>query len=286
MRERLADLVVIGWGKGGKTLARSAAKAGRSVIMIEQSAEMVGGTCINIACVPTKALVHDARERRPEDDPASTFDAAVERRDALTAKMRAKNFEMIDTIDTATTIRGRATFTGPRELRVATDDGEVRVTADAVCINTGAVPRLPDVPGAVVGGRVHDSTTIQHARPLPGRLLVVGAGPIGLEFAQMMAQFGSEVTVLHQGPRVLPREDADVAEAVTGALRDAGVTFLFDAGLTGIEDGADEVTATWTRDGSTESRSFDAVLLATGRAAATEGWAWRPAGWRPTSAAS
>ena len=73
---------------------------------------------------------------------------------------------------------------------------------------------------------------------------------------------------------------------VTGALRDAGVTFLFDAGLTGIEDGTEAVTDTWTRDGSTESRSFDAVLLATGRAAATEGRAWRPAGWRPTNAAS
>ena len=139
MREMHADLAVIGWGKGGKTLARSAGKAGRSVILVEQSAEMVGGTCINIACVPTKALVHDARERRAGDDAVEAFGAAVERRDALTGKMRAKNFELLATVPTVTTIRGRATFTGPRELIVATEEGDLRVTADAVCINTGSL---------------------------------------------------------------------------------------------------------------------------------------------------
>ena len=88
------DILVIGWGKGGKTLAGTAARRGLRVAMIEQSRGMIGGTCINVACVPTKILVHDAEARREDDDPDDSFDAAVERRDSLTAAMRKKNHSM------------------------------------------------------------------------------------------------------------------------------------------------------------------------------------------------
>ena len=265
------DLLVIGWGKGGKTLARQAALRGESVILVEQSADMVGGTCINIGCVPSKALVHDAEQRRADDDAQTTFAAAMARRAKLTGAMRARNFELVDEVPGATPLIGRARFTGPRTVEVATADGTTTITADTVCINTGATPRLPQVPGAVIGGRVHDSTSLQQLTRLPERLVVVGAGAIGLEFASMFAQFGAEVTLLHRGERLLAGEEPEAATAALGALTDAGVRVVTDATLVRLDDGAETAAVTW-RDaaGDEHTARAEAVLLATGRRAAVD----------------
>lgn len=146
--------------------------------IVEQSAGMVGGTCINIGCVPTKALVHQASERRPEDDPATWFARAVDSRDALIDKLNAANRKMLDDVDAVrVVVGGRAAFTGPRTVHVTGGDDELDVTAETVIINTGALPRPLGVPGAD-GPRVHDSTSIQYADPFPGSLAIVGGGPI------------------------------------------------------------------------------------------------------------
>ena len=215
------DLLVIGWGKAGKSLARALGSSGRSVVMVEESDQMYGGTCINIACVPTKALVHQAELRRDADSAAAWFTAAVDKRDALTAKLRARNHAMLAEVDAVTVVDGRARFVGPREVEVSAGEERLRISGRTVVVNTGTVPARPDLPG-VDGPRVHDSTTLQHVEPLPRRLAVVGAGLIGLEFAGMFARFGSEVTLLNNGDRLLPGEDADVADAVAAALADAG----------------------------------------------------------------
>lgn len=112
------DLLVIGWGKGGKTLAATMAGAGKSVAIVEQSALMYGGTCINIGCVPTKALVHSASERREDDDPQAFFDRAVASRDALIGKLNDVNLHMLGDRETVTVVDGRARFIGPREVEV------------------------------------------------------------------------------------------------------------------------------------------------------------------------
>lgn len=101
-----ADVLVIDWGKAGKTLAGALGRAGRSVTIVEQSAGMVGGTCINIGCVPTKALVHQAAERRPEDDPATWFARAVDSRDALIDKLNAANRQMLEDVDAVRVVVG------------------------------------------------------------------------------------------------------------------------------------------------------------------------------------
>ncbi|MGY5764766.1 FAD-dependent oxidoreductase [Brachybacterium sp. DNPG3] len=278
------DVLVIGWGKAGKTLAGTLARAGRRVAVVEQSEAMIGGSCINIACIPTKILIHDAEQRREGEDPDAVFAAAVARRDTLTGAMRAKNRAMLADLDEVLLVGGHAEFAGEREVIVTGGDEELTLTADTVVINTGSVARMPDVPGARLGGRVHDSETLQHITPRPASLLVVGAGYVGLEFASMFGQFGTQVTVLGRGRRLLPKEDADVAAAVASALADAGVELVDGAAVTAIEDGEEEVRVRCTIDGEERTFAAEAVLLATGRAPATVGLGLERAGVRTDEA--
>lgn len=249
-----ADLLVIGWGKGGKTLAAQAARAGRRVVMVERDPGMVGGACINVACVPTKVLVHEASERRPDDDAQTYLAAAVERRDTLVARLNAANEAMLADLDGVTIVMGAASFVGERRVAVTAAGERLEITAEHVVVNTGTRPRPLAVPGGDLP-HVHDSTSLQHAA-LPERLAIVGAGPIGLEFADMFARFGAQVTVLSRDP-LLAREDDDVAASVRAALTDCGVK---------IVEGVDieEVTPAAVR---TTGGDFpaDAVLAAIGR---------------------
>jgi pyruvate/2-oxoglutarate dehydrogenase complex dihydrolipoamide dehydrogenase (E3) component len=267
------DVAVIGWGKGGKTLAGTLARAGRRVAVIEQSAAMYGGACINVACIPTKALIHSAETRTDSGYDAGYFAAAVQRRDTLTGKMRQKNHSMLADLDTVVVFDGTARFTGPKELEVTpTGDGagqeSVALTAETILINTGSTANIPDLPGAQVGGCIHDSITLQHA-PLPRELIVVGGGYIGIEFASMFAQYGSQVTVLDRGPRPLAKDDEEVAAEVVAALTDAGVRFVQNAQVEGMVEDADSATVTATVDGQRQEFRGDAVLLALGRTPAT-----------------
>lgn len=262
------DVVVIGWGKGGKTIAGSLARAGKKVAMIERSPQMYGGACINVACIPTKALIHSAEMRTDHDFDPEYFAASVERRDRLTGTMRQKNYSMLADLDTVVVFDGEARFTGPKSLRVSAGDDTVDVTAETVLINTGSVPNVPDLPGAEITGRVFDSITIQHA-PLPEHLVVVGGGYIGIEFASMFAQYGAKVTVVDRGSRPLANDDEDVAAEVTRSLTDVGVEFVSGAQVHSISQDQDSATVSYEQGGSESSIRADAALLALGRTPAT-----------------
>lgn len=265
------DVLVIGWGKGGKTLAGALGRQGRTVALVEQSEAMYGGSCINIACVPTKDLVHSASERRPDDDPQAWFTDAVAGRDDLTAKLRARNHAMLAEVDTVTLIDGRARFVGLREVEVTAGSDLLRIRAESIVINTGTIPATSAIPGASGSARVYDSTTIQHVEPLPERLLIVGGGYVGLEFAGMFANFGSRVTVVDHGERLMRHEDCDVADAVRALLEESGVEFVLGADVERIEDGSDAALVAVRADGDIRMLTADAVLVATGRAPTTGG---------------
>ncbi len=272
------DLLVIGFGKGGKTLAGRMGRLGRRVAIVEQSDAMYGGTCVNVGCVPTKALIHHAGERRPDDPPEAGFRDAVLSTTRLTDALRAKNFEMLDTVDSVTVVTGRARFVDPKTVEVSAGGDRLLVTADTVVVNTGAVPVVPDVPGLRGSAFMRTSTDLVRDPRRPARMVILGAGYLGLEFAGMYRAFGTEVTVLEAGTRVLPREDEDVADAVAAVLADENVTIVTGATVTGVTDTADHAAVHYRVDGQDRTVDAEAVLVATGRRPATAGLGLEDAG--------
>lgn len=221
-----------------------------------------GGSCINIACVPTKDLI-DSASKRDGRDPASYFTSAVADRDTLIATLNRTNHAMLE--GKVLLLDGVASFTGPHTVKVVAGDDEITVRAETIIVNTGSHPANLPVPGAD-GPRVHDSTTIQHVDPLPSQLVIVGGGFIGLEFAQMFARFGSQVTLLEAGETFVPALDTDIAERVRNMLEGEGVTVVTGAQVTSCDETGDHV------DVVTDDQTFaaDAVLVAAGRRPATE----------------
>lgn len=261
MTQQRVDLAVIGFGKGGKTLAAALGRKGWRVTLIEQSAQMYGGTCINIGCVPTKSLVFRSEQLSAGQAHQVEYARAVTATGELTADLRAENYAMIDGIATADVLTGAARFIDAHTLEVATADGEVTVSAKWIVIGTGSRPTLPDIPGLATSTRVHTSTDLLTEEHLPARLVVLGGGYVGLEFAAMYAAYGSEVTVLERHAQVLGHEDADIAENARNILQNKGVRIVTEAQVTAVNDGS----VGYLADGAAHAVDTDAILVALGR---------------------
>jgi pyruvate/2-oxoglutarate dehydrogenase complex dihydrolipoamide dehydrogenase (E3) component len=227
------DAVIIGAGQAGGPLAAAFARAGRRTALIERA--HVGGTCINVGCTPTKTMVASARvaylARRAPDYGVRAGTVAVDlahvrlRKQQIVERFRAGSERRLEAAG-VTLIRGEARFVGPRTLEVRGAAGEVGLMrGEIVCINTGARPARLHIPG-LEDAPCLDSSSIMELDELPAHLLVLGGGYIGLEFGQMFRRFGSEVTIVQRAPRLLAREDADVADAVADILREDGIEVL------------------------------------------------------------
>jgi probable pyridine nucleotide-disulfide oxidoreductase len=271
-RQLEADLVVIGFGKGGKTLAATLGRRGWRVVMVEQSADMYGGTCINIGCVPTKSLVFQA-EQLTETGPAA-YRRAVEAELRLTSQLRAENLAMLDGIDSVTVVTGRARFLDPHTVHVTLAGGQdtVTIAAEHVVLGTGARPVIPDIAGLRDSTVAVTSTELLASPVLPSHLVVLGGGYVGLEFAAMYAAYGSQVTVLERHPQVLGQEDDDVAKYARDIMRDSGISVTTGAEVCRVEDGPHSAaTVFYEQDGSMKSVRADAILVALGRQPVTVG---------------
>lgn len=270
------DVLVVGFGKAGKTIAMKRAKAGDRVAIVEKSPSMYGGTCINIACVPTKTLLVSAERHAHslDDDHDSAFDGARDHRDGFIAKLNSANEDMARDAGVMI-IDGRARFTGPRTVEVTGGDDVLFISAETVVINVGSVPVMPPIDG-IDGPRVTDSTGIQALAERPAALTIVGGGPIGLELATMFADFGTTVTVLDGADEFLGRYDRDVAATVHEHLASGGIQIISGAKATGFADdggaeGSQPVTVTYETSGGEESTvRADRVLVAVGRRPATD----------------
>ncbi|EGQ0288709.1 hypothiocyanous acid reductase MerA [Staphylococcus pseudintermedius] len=256
------DLIVVGFGKAGKTLAKFAAQQGKSVAVIEKSAEMYGGTCINIGCIPSKVLVHDGIE-------AASFNDAMQRKRDVVNVLNSKNYHNLADEETVDVINMTASFKSAHAIDLLNAQGEAVQTIEGknIVINTGAKSVIPNIKGIDTSQRVYDSKAIMDLTQQPKRLVIVGGGYIALEFASIFANFGTTVTVLERSDQILKREDAVIAQQVTEDLTQKGIQFIYNAETEAIEDEAD-VTKVVTNQGTFEA---DAILVATGRKPNTEG---------------
>ncbi|EGQ3983167.1 FAD-containing oxidoreductase [Staphylococcus pseudintermedius] len=256
------DLIVVGFGKAGKTLAKFAAQQGKRVAVIEKSAEMYGGTCINIGCIPSKVLVHDGIE-------AASFNDAMQRKRDVVNALNSKNYHNLADEETVDVINMTASFKSAHAIDLLNAQGEAVQTIEGknIVINIGAKSVIPNIKGIDTSQRVYDSKAIMDLTQQPKRLVIVGGGYIALEFASIFANFGTTVTVLERSDQILKREDAVIAQQVTEDLTQKGIQFIYNAETEAIEDEAD-VTKVVTNQDTFEA---DAVLVATGRKPNTEG---------------
>lgn len=270
------DLLVVGGGKAGKSLAMDRAKAGWTVAMVER--DKIGGTCINVACIPTKALVGSARTlltaRRAdlmgiviEGEPEVSLERLRHHKESVVGGMVAAHDKMFagSGMDF---LMGTARFTGERTVRVVLNNGGTRTLRGRdVVINTGTTPATPDVPG-IARADVWNSETILHLDTLPRTMIVLGGGYVGCEFASMFAAFGTRVILLQGRGQVLPREDPDVASQVADNLTDQGVEVRLGARATAVhrEPGPGDVIV--SLDDGSQARAEE-LLMATGRTPVT-----------------
>ena len=257
--------IIIGFGKGGKTLAKNLAAKGESVLVVEKSKKMYGGTCINIACLPSKNLIINAQR-------GIKFEDAVKQKDEMTTALRNKNYHMVADEETATVLDGTAKFVDNHTIEIVLDSGEkTKIKGERIFINTGATPIIPQVKGLKESKYILDSTAAMDQNSLPNELVILGAGYIGMEFASMFARYGAKVTVLDTNEKFLKREDDDISEMIFNDLSQDGIEF--NLGVKGVEvrDLSDKVEIVYEINGQKRTVKADKLLVATGRKPVTEG---------------
>lgn len=266
------DAVVIGFGKGGKTIANALGNAGRKVALIEQSEKMYGGTCINVGCIPTKSLVHSAREAsRGCKTGREAYAKAVKKKSMLVEKLREKNYQKLESSPNVSVIQGKARFLSPHEAEIDSSEGKQTIYGEQFYINTGSSPFIPPIKGIKANPYVYLSETLLDLEELPARLVIIGGGYIGVEFASIYADFGAQVSILQDGSVFLPREDPEIAGRVRANLERRGVRVLTEVQVEEVREAdghADVIVA--AKEGP-DILAAEAVLVATGRRPDTQG---------------
>lgn len=271
------DAIIIGFGKGGKTLAAALAKKGQKVAIVEQSKLMYGGTCINIGCIPTKTLVHYSKltqlmKLKDFENKSSAYRLAIDKKNTLISGLRQKNFDNLDNLDKVTIYTGKASFKTSHEIGIQGNEELTSIYGDKIYINTGASTIIPDIEGISSSQHVYTSTSLMELKDLPKKLVVLGAGYIGLEFSSIYVNFGSEVVVLDKHSEFLAREDRDIASMVQSTLEKRGVEFKLGTEIDSVRDVEDGVVVTYRgQDNDIHELYADAVLVAAGRKPNTEG---------------
>ena len=268
------DSLIIGTGQAGCAFSERLSKAGQSVALIERA--HLGGTCVNVGCIPTKTLVASARvahmaRRAQEFGVTLGGDVGVDLK-AVKARMKRIVGDSNQSVERWLTglegvdlIRGEASFAGPNEVRV----NDQTLTADHIYINVGARPSVPKLEG-LDQIEYLDSTSILELETLPEHLIVVGGSYIGLEYGQMYRRFGSQVTILEKGERLIPRDDEDVSHAVREILEDEGITVRCQSECMRFRQDGDQIAVQVDCDGDEPEVRGSHVLLAVGRTPNTD----------------
>jgi len=288
MADLNAKVLVVGGGPGGYVCAIRAGQLGLDVVLVEQGGRAggLGGTCLNVGCIPSKALIHaaDAFHRAVEQSVKAPFGLKVERpaidlartvewKDGVVGRLTGGVAALLKR-HKVRILQGRAVMEDGKTARVETDTGIDTVRAEHVVLATGSVPAaLPALP---FGGKVISSTEALSLASVPQRLAVVGGGYIGLELGMAYAKLGAKVTVVEAEDRLLPAYDAELVRPVVRRLRTLGVEVLTGARAAGLSEGgsSDAGDALLVDAGGSGRRSLpaDLVLVATGRRARLQGF--------------
>ncbi len=261
------DAIVIGTGQAGPALARRLAGAGMQVAVVERG--RFGGTCINTGCTPTKTLVASAYAahvaRRGADYGFSVGAVKIDmkrvkaRKDHVVGLSSRGVERSLRTLENCRVYQAHARFVSPREIQA----GSEVLTSDRIFINVGARAAEPDIPGLDQVDYLTNSSIVDMDF-LPRHLLVLGGSYIGLEFGQMYRRFGSEVSIVEHGPRLVSREDEDVSATITDILVREGITVLPSATCLRIDKHGNDIVMTIDCGGISELRGSH-LLVATGR---------------------
>ena len=230
------DAVIVGAGQAGPSLAGRLTAAGQRVAIVER--KLIGGTCVNNGCIPTKTLVASAHAaqlaRRGVEYGVATGPVSVDmvkvkaRKDDIMLGDRKGVEDWLDSMESCTVFRGHARFEDPHTLRVGVPNGEELLHADRIFLNVGGRAVVPDIPG-LSDVEFLTNVSILELDTLPSHLVIVGGSYIALEFAQMYRRFGAPVTVVERGPRLASREDEDVSAAIREILEAEGIDVVLDA---------------------------------------------------------
>jgi pyruvate/2-oxoglutarate dehydrogenase complex dihydrolipoamide dehydrogenase (E3) component len=268
-QSRRFDAIIIGAGQAGPSLAGRMSDAGMKVAIVER--KLFGGTCVNTGCMPTKALVasaYAAHLARRGADFGVTIGGSISvdmktiraRRDTISRNSRTNVESWLRGMKNCTVLQGHARFLSPQEIEV----GDERLAADRIFLNVGGRAHIPDMPGV---GQLPllTNTGILDLDTLPRHLAIIGGSYIGLEFAQMYRRFGSEVTVVEKGPRLISREDEDVSQAIKDMLEEEGIHVRLNAECIHFAPHDDGITVGMEcSEGDTRTVASH-VLLAVGR---------------------
>jgi len=279
------DVVILGAGPGGYVAAVRSAQLGLKTAVIEE--KYWGGVCLNVGCIPSKALLKNAELAHTLNHKAELFGISGEftidygkafDRSREVANGRVKGIHFLMKKNKVTEYDGRGTFTGPKAISVAKSDGSTEeVTFDNVIIATGSKVRL--LPGVQLSDNVVTYEEQILSRELPKSIVIVGAGAIGMEFAYVMTNYGVKVTIIEFLDRALPNEDADVSKEITKQYKNYGVDILTSTKVETIVDNGSSVTVTYTgKDGNQASIDADKVLMSVGFAPNVEGFGLDKAG--------
>jgi len=273
------DLVVLGSGEGSKYVAWTLAKQGQRVAVVEH--KWIGGSCPNIACLPSKNIIHSAKvasyfargaEFGIESSGYNVNMAAVTNRKRMMVEglvdIHLRNFQTSG----VELILGHGYFIAPRLLQIDMPDGSKRqVRGKNVLIGTGTRATLGATPGLAAAKPLTHIETLE-LDTLPERLVILGGGYIGLEFAQAMRRLGSHVSIIERNSTLLHREDPDVTAALESLFRDEGIELITDASVEAVSGLSGEaVSITYTQHGQTKTIDGTHLLVATGRTPNTQG---------------
>jgi pyruvate/2-oxoglutarate dehydrogenase complex dihydrolipoamide dehydrogenase (E3) component len=263
------DAIIIGTGQAGPSLARRLAAAGKKVAIVERG--RFGGTCVNTGCIPTKTMVASAyaahmAQRAAEFGVAIAGGVAVDmkrvkaRKDEISGASRTGLETSLKNLENCTVYEGHARFESPREVSV----GPARLSADMIFINVGGRAVTPPISGLEQVEYLTNSSMMD-VDFLPPHLVIVGGSYVGLEFGQMYRRFGSEVTIIEKGSRLIPREDEDISAAVKEILENEGIHIRLNAECIQVAKRGGEIVTGSDCTGEMLETNGSHLLLAAGR---------------------